>query len=203
MPQNVNLKECEQEAYMYYHQDGLADIFIGLGILSFGLGMFIDQAWLFTLIPAIFLPLWQAAKKSITAPRMNNVEFPSAQYASVKKAIGFLVGMLALAMVAGIAVFWGQSTGNMPLWLLTWLTWLREYFMLAFGLFGAFLMSVSALLSGFNRLYAYAVLTVAVFAGGYLLNASLPLSVVLMGVMIFLSGLGLLIQFLRKYPRSD
>jgi hypothetical protein len=37
-----NLKEIERKAYMSYHQDGLLDIFAGLYILGFGLGIFMD-----------------------------------------------------------------------------------------------------------------------------------------------------------------
>jgi len=80
------------------------------------------------------------------------------------------------------------------------MTWLREHAILAFGLFGALLSGVSAAIFRLNRLYAYAWLMVIVFAGGYLLGASLWLAVVLMGAMMLLCGTILLFRFLQKYP---
>jgi hypothetical protein len=113
-----------------------------------------------------------------------------------------LVGVLTLAllMVLGLVVFWGQSTGNTPPWSLVAVAWLREYAILAFGLFGAALLGVSALIFGLNRLYAYALLTVIVSAVGYLLGAPLWSVVVLVGAMMSLSGTVILLRFLHTHP---
>jgi hypothetical protein len=113
-----------------------------------------------------------------------------------------LVGVLTLAlvMVLGLVVFWGQSTGNAPPWLLAALAWLRGHAPLAFGLFGAALLGVSALIFGLNRFYAYALLTIIISAGGYLLGIPLWVTVVLVGAMMSLSGTILLIRFLYRYP---
>ena len=78
-----NLKEIERKAYMSYHQDGLLDIFAGLYILGFGFGIFIDIVLDFGLgaiiIPggfiALALPIWFAAKRKITMPRIGFVNF--------------------------------------------------------------------------------------------------------------------------------
>jgi len=40
-----NLREIEKKAYMSYHQDGLLDIFVGVYILGFGLGIWVDRIW--------------------------------------------------------------------------------------------------------------------------------------------------------------
>jgi hypothetical protein len=113
-----------------------------------------------------------------------------------------LVGVLTLAlvMVLGLVVFWGQSTGNASPWLLAAMAWLREHATLAFGLFGAALLGVSALIFGLNRLYAYALLTIIISAAGYLLGVPLWVTVVLAGAMLSLSGTILLIRFLHRYP---
>jgi len=202
MSQNISLREIKPSAYLSYRQDGLVDIFIGLGILVFGIGMLTDQLYIVGIFPALLVPLWTSAKRSITAPRMGNVGFSPAQWAKGSMTVGILlgIGMLALTRVVGIVVFRSRSTANISPGLLAWVTWLKEYHMLAFGLLGAFVMSVGASLSGFSRLYAYAALTVVVFACGYMLNASLPLSVVLVGIVMLLSGVGVLIQFLQQYP---
>ena len=83
MGKEPNLKEIERKAYMSYHQDGLLDIFAGLYVLGFGLGIFVDLILDFgmgmILMPAVFvslaLPLWIAAKRRITMPRIGFVNF--------------------------------------------------------------------------------------------------------------------------------
>jgi hypothetical protein len=55
-------------------------------------------------------------------------------------------------------------------------------------------------MSGLKRLYAYALLTVIIAAGGYLLGAPLWQTIVFLGAMISLSGVILLNRFLGRYP---
>jgi hypothetical protein len=68
-----SLKEIEKETYMSYHQDGLIDIFVGIYVLLFGLGILLSAVTDFStwfIIPAIFpavmVPIWISAKKRIT-----------------------------------------------------------------------------------------------------------------------------------------
>jgi hypothetical protein len=164
--------------------------------------MLADNVVFVALMPIFFLPAWRSVKKSITAPRMYHIDFTPAPNArrNLMGIILVIVLSLALLMVLGLVVFWGQSTGNIPPWLLATLTWLREHATLAFGLFGAFLLGVSAAMSRLKRLYAYALLMVIIFAGGYLLGAPLWLAVVLVGAMMLLCGTILLLRFLQRYP---
>jgi hypothetical protein len=198
MAQSVNLSEREQRAYMRYHQDGLADLLIGLGILLAGLNMLLDwDVSLGALWVVLWLPIWLSAKKSITARRIPDVQVSREQYAGMLKAGVFVSGMLVLLVAAVLLVLWGQTTGNIPAW---FLAVVREYFMVFLGLFGALVLAVAAWLSGLNRLYAYALLTAVAFVGGYLLNAPIALAVAVVGGIIMLWGLGMLVSFVRKYP---
>jgi hypothetical protein len=72
-----NLREIEKKAYMSYHQDGLLDIFVGVYILGFGLGVLADVIWRLgfgsimpAILVAIILPIWIAAKRKINAENM-------------------------------------------------------------------------------------------------------------------------------------
>jgi hypothetical protein len=202
MAENARLEEREQTDYLQYHGDGLVDILIGLWAVGFGLWMLVENVVFIALLPIFFLPAWRSLKKSITAPRMRHINFTPAPNARRNLMAIMLVGVLALAllMVLGLVVFWGQSTGNAPPWLLAALAWLREHATLAFGLFGAFLLGISAPVFGLNRLYAYALLTVIISAGGYLLGVPLWVTVVVVGAMMSLSGTIILLQFLNRYP---
>lgn len=198
MAQNVSFSEHQQQAYMRYHQDGLADLLIGLGILLFGAFMVAD--WdlpLASFWVVIWLPLWLSAKRSITARRIQNVEVSTQESAGMMKAGAFIVGMLMLAAAAGLIVLWGQTTGNIPT---SFFLAMREYLMVVLGVFGALVCAIAAWLSGLNRLYGYALVTAVAFAGGYLLNAPIALAVAVVGGIVMLWGLGMLVRFLRKYP---
>ena len=53
MSPTTEFKLLERRAYLSYHQDGVIDIIVGLGMLGFGIYLAIDQlfymlaAWLF------------------------------------------------------------------------------------------------------------------------------------------------------------
>jgi hypothetical protein len=202
MSENTSLVEREQAEYLQYHGDGLVDILIGLWAVGFGVWMLVENVVFIALLPIFFVPSWRSLKKSITAPRMHHINFTPDPNARRNLMAIMLVGVLALAllMVLGLVVFWGQSTGNAPPWLLAAVAWLREHATLAFGLFGATLLGVSALIFGLNRFYAYALLTIIISAAGYLLGVPLWVTVVLAGAMLSLSGTILLIRFLHRYP---
>ncbi len=39
MQTTINLKELERKTYLAYHQDGLADLALGVVVVLFGIGM--------------------------------------------------------------------------------------------------------------------------------------------------------------------
>jgi hypothetical protein len=198
MAQSVNMERREEGAYMRYHEDGLADTFIGLGVLLAGLMMLFDWdislggVWV-----VLWLPLWLSAKRSITARRVPDVQVSSEQYSGAWKAAIFMCSMLIVLVAAAMVVLWGQVSGSIPAW---FLAGLREYLMVVLGLFGAVVIGAAAWLSGLRRLYAYALLTAVASVGGYLLGAPIALVVTLMGGVVALWGLVLLIRFVHEHP---
>jgi hypothetical protein len=164
--------------------------------------MLVENVVFIALLPIFFVPSWRSVKRSITAPRMHHINFTPAPNARRNLMAITLAGVLTLAlvMVLGLVVFWGQSTGNAPPWFLAAVAWLREGATLVFGLFGATLLGVSALIFGLNRFYAYALLMVIISSAGFLLGAPLWVTVVVVGAMMSLSGTILLIRFLYTYP---
>ena len=55
MSDKINLKEIEKKVYLSFHQDGLLDLFLGLAIILFGIGIQIrNLGWNYTsLIPCL------------------------------------------------------------------------------------------------------------------------------------------------------
>ena len=198
MAQSVSLSEPEERAYMRYHQDGLADLLVGLGILLAGLNMLLDwDVSLGALWVVLWLPVWLSAKRSITARRIPDGQVSREQYSGMLSAGVFISGMLVLLVAAGMVALWGQEMGSTPAW---FLAALREYLMVVLGLFGALILAVAASLSRLNRLHAYALVTAVAFVGSYLLNAPIALAVAVVGGIVTAWGLGMLVRFLRKCP---
>jgi hypothetical protein len=199
---NIGLAEGEGTDYLQYHGDGLLDIFIGLWLVGFGLWILVDNAVFIAMIPVLCVPVWRSIKKSVTARRMHKLGFtptPNARQ-SLMGIMLVIVLFVALGFLFGLVFFRAQSAGDTPPWLLAAVAWVRAHDTLAFGLFGAFLFGISAALSGLNRLYAYALLTAIIAGGSYTLGAPLWLAVVVIGAMVFFSGMILLLRFLRRYP---
>jgi hypothetical protein len=194
MSQNTHLKEIERKANLY-HGDGLTDIAIGFVILLAGIAEIFDQTSLAGVWIVLWLPIMMSAKKSITVPRMRYIDFtPKAQW-KVKLIIVTVVGVVALLFTLGLVVFTRNEA--LPSWLTAWL---REYSRMVWP---AALVGVGwliALATGVKRLYAYAALAVIAFAGGYWFNLDFPLLFTVLGAVIVLSGIVVLVQFMRKYP---
>jgi len=200
MAQSINPGIDEQRAYMSYHEDGLLDLLVGLGVLLAGLTMLVDSDFpLAALWVVVWVPMWMSAKKWVTARRLPDVEVPKEHLAGMMRAGVFIVLMLVLALLAGMVVLWGRSAGSVPA---GFLEGVREYVMVVLGVTGAFVMGVAAWLSGLGRLYAYAMLTAVAFVGGYLLHAPIGLAVTVVASIIMLWGAGMLVRFVRKYPKQ-
>jgi hypothetical protein len=195
MSQNTNLKEIERKANLY-HGDGLLDIAIGLGILSFAIAMILDQTAFTGVWVVLWLPIMMSAKKSLTVSRMRHTDFrpaPNAQW-KVKLVIVTVAGVVALLFTLGLVVF----TRNETIPALT--AWIREYGLAIVGVLLAGLLSLIAWATGAKRVYAYAALAVIAFASGQWFNLEFPLYLTVLGTVILLSGMVVLVQFMRKYP---
>jgi hypothetical protein len=195
-----NLKEIERRAYMSYHQDGLLDIFAGLYILGFGLGIYMDIIWEFgfgMIMPGILvaavLPIWIAAKRKITMPRIGFVNFG---IRGATKFTAFFIGL----MVVGLGVFSVFTLATFQGGSRQWLDLIFQNGMLIVG-FGSlavcFLFGYSM---GLKRLYAYGLIAVIVLVIGHFMGIFFAYILLALGLMVMVMGIALLIGFVRKYP---
>ena len=196
-----NLKEIERKAYMSYHQDGLLDIFAGLYILGFGFGIFIDIVLDFGLgaiiIPggfiALALPIWFAAKRKITMPRIGFVNFG---IRGGNKLMAIFIGLavlgLAFALVFPLAT---SSSGYRH-----WLDLIFQNGMLIVG-FGSLVVCVLLGYSmGLKRLYAYGLLAIIALVIGHFIGIFFAYILMALGTTVKVVGFALLIGFIKKYP---
>jgi hypothetical protein len=198
-----NLREIEKKAYMSYHQDGLLDIFVGVYILGFGLGIWADIIVGFfgfgSIMPAILiatvLPIWIAAKRKITMPRIGFVKFGPR---GTQRLMGVLIGLAILGLGFFMAVtFTSTSThGGPPLWLQT----IVEYGMIVIGLASLTICSLFGYSMGLRRLYAYGLLALTLLVIGHIIGIFFGYILLILGTTVMVAGFALLISFVRKYP---
>jgi hypothetical protein len=198
MSQYTDPKEIEHRASLY-HGDGLLDIFIGLAILLAGAAGVLDRTSFGAIWIVLWLPMMKAAKKSITVPRMRTIDFMPAPGARRRVKRGIVIAVLSLAVMMTLGLVLFTKNGALPLRLTTWA---KEY---ARVIWPAFLVGIGALIAfatGVRRLYGYTLLAVITIAVSYWLNLGFPLHIFLtvLGAIILLSGMVILVRFLRKYP---
>lgn len=200
MTKEPNLKEIERKAYMSYHQDGLLDIFAGLYILGFGLGIIMDIFWEFgfgTIMPAILivtvLPIWIAAKRKITMPRIGFVNFGTR---GANKLTAVFIG----TMVAGLFAFFAFTFATSQSGLRQWLDLIVQNGMLIVGFGTLAVCTLFGYTMGLKRLYAYGLLAVIVLAIGHFMGIFFAYIITALGITVMVAGFALLISFVRKYP---
>jgi len=196
MTQDVDLKQIEREAWTAYFHDGLTDLYGGFILLGLGLSMLTDQTWWLALMLVGTAALW--ARKRITYPRMGHVRFSPQREATTKRSR--LIAGIAVAgtLVLGVVLFALVWTNALPPWLEAWM---KDYFLVAFAVMVGVVIALGAYLARVARFYAYAVLVFAAFAVSQWLNTDAGLSVSVAAGLIVLSGLVVLVRFLRKCPR--
>ena len=202
MTEKNSLREIEKKTYMSYHQDGLLDIFVGVYILLFGIGILLMTMTNFStwfvipaIFPAIMVPIWISAKKRITMPRIGYVKF------GVKGANKIMAIFLGLT-VAGLGVFtvFGLGASMGESWALTLRDFLISNYMIIIGIAAVTISSLFAYTMGLKRLYGYGLLTLVLFFTGYFIVIPFEYFLVTIGLVIIISGFVLLMRFIRKYP---
>ena len=181
------------------HQDGLLDIFLGLGLLTAGAWMLSDSVYMAGIMPALMLPAWQAARK-VTLRRMGiDNTHPKFQANSRLALIStFLMGLLTLTLFAGLYfTFTWKDMGPAARELL------GLYMLPGFGVLSAFALGVVGLILGMSRMYAYAAMALLLSASQLLLGLEFPFALMIFGGVVALYGLTLLIHFLRQYPKVE
>jgi TctA family transporter len=193
MVEDINLKEIQRKVYLSFFQDGLWDIFLGLFILGWGLAILTDLAYLVgAFFIGIYFTIW-GVKKWITYPRIGYAKFSETSRRRITARF-VILGTVVLLVGVMMAVVWG--IGARP-------QWLADYFPLVFNGILAAIVCFVAYWARANRFYLYAVL---IFLGAvFYLWVGIPWEFGFIGAggIIVLIGVGILINFLRRYPKVD
>ena len=200
MSEHVDLKKLERQIYLSYHQDGLVDVFLGIGLIVIGI---IFHPILGEHVPAVamvmmmlFVFVYAALKRAITITRMGYVEFLPKRKTRFSLLILILVLITNIPLVIIVLVTAGQQISPVVFYFVT------NYLLVILSLYGAGLFILIGILSEIRRFFGYAVATLIVFIFSYFLFLHFCLPVIGVGIIITIVGFFQLAWFLRKFPKS-
>jgi hypothetical protein len=195
MNERLDLKDIRRQVFLYYAEDGLVDIAVGLVILGFGLLLLLDFPALVGLLGVLALLVWYLGKGSLVIPRVGSIKPGREMKERFKSFFITLIllgtGVFALFLVAGVG-------GGASLF--------ARYSLSLFGLVVALGISSLGLVLDTARFYYYGLLVFLAMAGGNLLSQSVTAfdpflaAVISAGGLILAVGLIVLVRFLAKYP---
>jgi hypothetical protein len=197
MSRKISLTEIEKKTYLTYHRDGLADIFLGACLLSWGLiARTPGISGMTAITPLIFFFLWKPIRNWVTVPRLGLV-LPSERenkrkMSRTRMMIYVFTATAILGLIAFLA-FTGDQT-----W---WKELLKRSSLLLFGVTISSVVAIVAYLWSIKRLYAYAVLILVTFGINYPMGDFRFIEFIISGSVILIIGVVLLITFLNKYKR--
>jgi hypothetical protein len=177
----LNLKK---KAFLTFHQDGIIDILMGWNLIGIGLFLY-THTILISYLGLAALALYYPLKAKITLPRLGHAEFRTKPTPAmwVISAIG---GILILVAVIYGFVMDGSLAPLGPIALIV--------------IGGAL---VLVLKSGFNRIFAYALLVPLFFVVGLGTGFLTPLITIAVGVALMVIGIWMLVNFIGSNPIAE
>lgn len=197
MNNRMNLQDIKRQVYLYYTEDGLADISLGLVILGFGLLLLLDMPAFVGVLGLIPLLIWYLGKGSLVVPRVGSIQ-PGP--ALKKRFVGFFINLCLIGGGVLALILVNRGTGE---------SFFSTYSLSVLGFVLALGISSLGLLMNAVRFYFYGALVFIAMAGGELLLNSISafdpflIGVISAGVIILAAGLVTLTRFLGKYPVID
>ena len=175
------------------------DIGIGSMFMMFGLSILASFAALSAIWMVGLLPGFREIGRRLIEPRIGRVQFRERRKQATTRVTGMLTVTAVMGMVTFLFITW-VSKGTAP----AWAQWIGDHFVIFIGLIWGGALAVTGWLVNFPRLYAYGALifgslVITAFVKGYHLGFSLTI----VGGLILLTGIILLIRFLRRYPKQE
>ncbi len=195
----LDLTRLERSVFTRYHDDGLADIMLGVWFIIAGWGMAGDFAWIVGVAGFSLLTMWVGLRKAITVPRMGEVRFSperKAKMEMLKSSLGILgltYGILSIYLVFIIVTDPASKT------------WIRANVFAAAPLLVpvVFLLCITGAVLQIQRLLGYSLMLTAVLVVGQLTRPPPPLAMLIPGAFILANGWTMLNTFLEDNPLPE
>jgi len=193
MSENINLKEIKRQVYLFYSEDGLADLAIGMMIFGFGTFLWIDLPALMGLLGLLPFLVWYLGKEYLVVPRVGSIQ-PDQEMN--KRFTGFFINMILIGL--GVFVFYllNRNSGE---------SFLSQHPLMLFGFVLGLAISSLGMVLKTSRFYLYGLLVFGAMGVGEYLSGSIIavdpylVAVISAGGIILVAGSIVLARFLKKY----
>ena len=110
MSENINLKEIKRQVYLFYSEDGLVDLAIGLMIFGFGIFLMVDLPALVGLLGLFPFLVWYFGKR---IPGFSRGLDPSSLRQEMKKRfVGFFINMCLIGLGVFVLYLLNRNSGE-------------------------------------------------------------------------------------------
>ena len=196
MGERINLDEIERSAYLSYHEDGLIDIVLGIGLFIASLWVYVEMIWLMGGIIVSLTPMYMGMKKRYTFPRIGEVTFSKNRTRRSQNSMTFLVIMNVVGVLLGF-VFWMAFSGDTrPQWILLMI----DNFPAVLGIAGGVIWAVVGYITDLTRFYRYSAATLVVIGSANFIPTPFIAHMLLLSVIVMVSGFLQFQIFKGKHP---
>jgi hypothetical protein len=196
MGERIDLDEIERRAYLSYHEDGLIDIVLGIGLFIASLWAYVEMIYLMGGMIVSLTPMYMGMKKKYTFPRIGEVTFSTDRTRRSQNSMTFLVIMNVIGVLGGL-VFWMAFSGDTrPQWMLLMI----DNFPVVLGIAGGVIWAVVGYITDLTRFYRYSAATLVVIGSANFISTPFIAHMLLLSVIVLVSGYMQLRSFMNKYP---
>jgi hypothetical protein len=196
MGERIDLDEIERRAYLSYHEDGLIDIVLGIGLFIASLWAYVEMIYLMGGMIVSLTPMYMGMKKKYTFPRIGQVTFSKERTRRSQNSMTFLVIMNVIGVLGGL-VFWMAFSGDVrPQWILLMI----DNFPVVLGIAGGVIWAVVGYITDLTRFYRYSAATLVVIGSANFIPTPFIAHMLLLSVIVLVSGYMQLRSFMNKYP---
>jgi hypothetical protein len=193
------LGAVERAAWLRTFEDGIWDIVLGLVLLGFGLSVVTGMTAVLASGIVAGLVIVGGIKRRVAEPRIGRVCFSARR----RRQLGGVPWLLAALSAAGVLVLlfllWTTRSAAPD-----WAVAIRDHFLIVIGVIWGGAAAFGGWWLELRRLYLYAALiTAALVAADLGGGLSFATALLACGGAIALCGAGLLLRFLRRYPRRS
>ncbi len=191
----TTIEKAEQFAAKTLTEDGLIDIFAGIGMIAIGYFWLVDNTALSAIMPFALISLWKVAHKRISEPRLGAVTPAREKQSDIKT--GRIILLIILLTLAVGVIAWAlggagdiRGTGFYPL----------------FAAGPSFLIATLTFFHARHfrcpRFYGYAAWIIAAAGITIWLGEGPARAVMIGGIPFVLAGAWYFIKFLSSHPRA-
>ena len=99
----------ERRIYRHYWDDGLLDLFAGVGVALIGVSWMHGYAAAGAIVPAVLVPLWQPIRQRLVEPRLGLVEFSDSRERQNRKRLKLVAYLGIIALIAALELYFQRE----------------------------------------------------------------------------------------------